>query len=201
EELVKAQPGSPSVRVLGGRVNRELGDFLLMRNRLVDATPFHERDLKLTNGLLNAPEVLAAQAILSNVYYRSGTLASKKGERERALDFYRRCTVLRQAVAEASPAPFNRIRLASAQARSGNHKDAAAAMDEILAKLTPDSPEMATFLMEATCIYSQCAGAVISGRPVENLTDPEKVQRDKYFALAVEKLEKLLKDFKFSDVI
>src|SRR5205085_1173215 len=67
-KLVGQAPDDLPLRAAAAHGYRELGDFLLMRNRLADATPYHDWDLDLSRRLLQTPEILAAQIALADVY-------------------------------------------------------------------------------------------------------------------------------------
>ena len=198
-KLVEQAPDDLRLRAAAARAYREFGDFLLMRNRLTDATPYHEWDLDLSRRLLQTPEILAAQVALADVYYRSATLALKKGDRKAAGTLYRKCLELREQVAAARPGDgLAVIRVANARARCGDHAVAAKLMEGLLAKFKDGNAKV---LIETACNLGLCADAVEAGRPDDKLTDEERALRDKYRDRALTALEALVTRFKYTDVV
>jgi hypothetical protein len=123
-QLVKDDPG-PRRRLRAAHAARELGDFLLMRNRLDETAPYYEQDMSLFRVLLSTSELLALRFEFGDAYYRSATLALKRKDTKTAGDHYARCRALWQEVAEASPSNRNKLALALVQARLGDHTAAA----------------------------------------------------------------------------
>ena len=197
-KALQAAPGNVTQQVFTARAAREYGDFLLMRGKLAEATPPHEWDLELTRGLLRTPEIMLAESELSDAYYRSATLALKKGDRPAAEKLYRRCLGLRLEVAESRRnEPRQLIRVANAQARCGQHVEAAAAMETLAAKFKDNPYEV----RQAAFNLSLCAGAVSAGRPDAELTAAEKALRDRYADRALTLLEDLVGRLRFADVV
>ena len=196
--LFKASPASVAQQGLTARAAREYGDFLLMRGKLVEAAEPHELDLDLTRALLQTPEIVSVESELSDVYYRSATLALKRGDRAGAAKLYRKCLDLRLAVAEARPAdPRQPIRVANARARCGQHAEAAAPMEAMAAKYK-DDPYV---VRQASFNLALSAGAVSDGRPDDKLTADEKKLRDKYADLALTLIEDLVGRLGYKDVV
>jgi len=196
--LHKASPGNVLQQGFAARAARELGDFLLMRGKLAEATPYHEQDLDLTRGLLLAPEILSAQSELSDVYYRSATLRLKKGDRAGSDKLYRKCLDLRLAVADAKPSDDRQpIRVANAQARCGLHGEAASAMSS-LAEMFPDDSFV---IRQAAFNLAICVESVAAGRPDETLSDAERKRLDEYRDYSLTLLEALVNRLKFTNVV
>jgi serine/threonine-protein kinase len=189
KKLLDAAPTNVTQVGLTARAAREYGDFLLMRNKLDIATPPHELDLGLTRGMLQIPELVLVQAELADVYYRSATLALKKGNRAAAEALYRKCLDLRLTVAEARPKDARQpIFVANAQARCGQHADAFKAMDAMALKYPGDKYAV----RQAAFNIALCADAVQGGRPEEKLTAAEKKLRDQYTDRALTLIEQLV---------
>src|SRR5262249_32691612 len=131
-DLTKPKADDLALRSVAARAARDLGDFLLMRNRLDEASPWYERDLTLTRALLTGAEILSVQSQLSDVYYRTATAALKRGDRKTADGYYHKCLDLRQGVLEVRPGDArSRMRVANAQARCGQSEPAAKTMLEL----------------------------------------------------------------------
>src|SRR5262249_31106143 len=146
-----------ALRIVAAQAARELGDFLLMRNRLDEATPWYDKDLKLTRSLLTGAEILAAQSQLSDVYYRSATAALKRGDRNTAALYYHKCLDLRLGLLEVRPTEVrSRMRVANAQSRCGQHEAAAKTMLELRSQAPNDS----SLAFETVCVLGMCADAV-----------------------------------------
>jgi len=195
--LLTASPANVTQQGLTARAAREYGDFLLMRGKLDEATPLHERDLELIRGMLQTPEILGVQSELSNAYYRSAMLALKKGDRSASNNLFRKCLDLRLAVAEGQSAdPPQMIRVANAQARCGLHIEAAVTMEELFEfKHDPFVVRQSAFNIAV------CVGAVEAGRPAHKLSDAEKALRDWYAARSLDLLEHLVGRLKYTDVV
>ena len=81
---LKANPTDTLLRVAAARAARELGDFLLMRNRTQEVGTFYQQDLQAFRGLLQTGEMLAVRQELGRVYYRTATLALRKKDAKAA---------------------------------------------------------------------------------------------------------------------
>ena len=196
--LLQKDPANVTTQLLAAKAYRELGDFLLMRDKLTEATPYHAWDLELTLGLLRTAEIVTAQSDLSDVYYRSATLALKKGDRPVADGLYRRCLDLRLAVAEARPTdPRQPIRVANAQARCGLHLPAARTMEGLAAKYPAD----AYVARQAALTLAICADAATAGRPAAAWTPDEKALRTLYTDRAILFVEQLIARMGYVDVV
>ena len=197
-KIVAAKPGNVAVQIAAAGAYREHGDFLLMNGKLDAATPLHEWDLELSRGLLRTPELIAAQKILADVYYRSATLALKKGNRPAAEKFYRQCLDLRLVVAETRPTdPRQTIYVANAQARCGLHAEAFKSMDSMVAKF----PDDRYAVRQAAFNIAICPDAVQAGRPDSKLAPAEIALRDKYADHALTLLEDLVNRLGYKDVV
>jgi tetratricopeptide (TPR) repeat protein len=197
-DLTKQKADDLALRSAAAKAVRDLGDFLLMRNRLDEASPWYEKDLSLTRSLLTGPEILAAQSQLSDVYYRSATAALKRGEGKTADVYYHKCLDLRLGQLEVRPNDVrSRMRVANAQARCGETEPAAKTMLELRAKFRDDS----NLAFETVCVLGMCADAVRTGRPADQLTAEEKTQRDNYLEQALTELEDLVGRLKYTDVV
>jgi tetratricopeptide (TPR) repeat protein len=169
------------------RAAREYGDFLIMRDRLADAKSRYDGDLTLMKKILSIPELILLQSESSDVYYRTATVALKRGDRSAAAADYRRCRDIRQMLADAVPANDGfQSRLANALARCGDHATAAGIMKKLLAK-SPDRD-----LFNSACNFALCADALRNGRPMTALSDDDKKLFDRYRGEAVGLLEKLV---------
>jgi eukaryotic-like serine/threonine-protein kinase len=197
-EMTKQKADDLALRTVAARAAQELGDFLLMRNRLDEAGPWYEKGLTLTRSLLTGAEILAAQSQLSDVYYRSATTALKRGDHKTADVYYHKCLDLRLALLEVRPTDArSRMRVANAQARCGHQEPAAKTMHELRAQFRND-PGMA---FETVCVLGMCADAVRAGRPAEQLTAEERKLRDQYLDQALTELEDLVGRLKYTDVV
>jgi tetratricopeptide (TPR) repeat protein len=186
------------LRVAAARAAREVGDFLLMRDRLDEAAPFHVRDLDLNKSLLTTAEVLTVQNELGDAYYRSATLALKRGMRDEAAKLYKKCLDLRQAVAEARSTHLTQMKLANVRARVGDHKAAAAVSEDLL---RADVNNVNT-VYNVMCNIALCADAVAAGRPVEHLSPPERELRQKYVDRAFVLMTALVGPrYRYTDVV
>lgn len=196
--LHKASPGNALQQGLAARAARELGDFLLMRGKLDEATPHHEGDLELTRGLLQAPEILSAQSELSDVYYRSATLLLKKGDRPGSDKLYRKCLDLRLAVAEGKPKDDRQtIRVANAQARCGMHAEVAASMGVLADTFKDDNYAV----RQAAFNFAICVDSIAAGRPDEKLSIEEKKLREDYKNRSLTLLEDLVRRLNYVNVV
>jgi hypothetical protein len=158
-----------------------------MRGRLADAAPRYAGDLGLMKKILGFPESILLQSESSDVYYRTATLALKRGDQKAAAADYRRCRDIRQMLAEAVPANDDfQSRLANALARCGDHATAAGILGKLLAK-RPDGD-----LFNMGCNFALCADAVRTGRPAAALSPAEKKLYDGYRGRAVALLERLV---------
>jgi tetratricopeptide (TPR) repeat protein len=197
-DLSGQQADDLALRTVAAQAARELGDFLLMRKRLDEASPWYEKDLKLTRSLLTGPEILAAQSQLSDVYDRSATAALKRGDRTTADLYYHKCLDLRLGLLEVRPTETrSRMRVAKAQSRCGQHAAAAKTMREWRGQAAND-PGL-TF--ETVCVLGMCADAGRNGRPGDRLTEDEKTLRTKYLDQALTALEDLVGRLKYADVV
>lgn len=185
-KLAAADPSDQGLMLQGARASREYGDFLLMRDRLADAAPRYAVDLSLVSKILTLPELILLQAESSDVYYRTATLALKRGDQKTADADYRRCRDIRQMLAEAVPTNDGvQLRLANAQARCGDHATAVGILEKLLAK----RPDGDLFFMG--CNFALCADAVRNERPTTELSAEEKTKYDGYRDRAMGLLEKL----------
>jgi tetratricopeptide (TPR) repeat protein len=184
--LAAADPADQGVQLQAARASREYGDFLLMRGRLADAAPRYTGDLTLVRKILSIPELIQLQSELSDVYYRTATLALKRGDRRSAAADYRRCRDIRQMLADSAPANAAfQARLANALARCGDHAAAAAILEGLLAR-RPDGN-----LYNMGCNFALCADAVLAGRPAAGLDAGDRTLYDGYRGRAVASLERL----------
>ena len=188
-ELVEKQPGDFTLRLSAARAVREFGDFLLMRKRLAEAATLYKSDLDWTRSMLATNEVLGFQSELSDAYYRTGTLALKKGDRTTATDCFRRCLELRQNIADLRP-PDDRskLRVVNAQARFGQHEPAAASMDALLKA----HPKDGYYCIEGACNFALCAEAIDKS--------DDKTRRH-YLDRAIQELETLVGELKYGDAV
>jgi tetratricopeptide (TPR) repeat protein len=158
-----------------------------MRDRLADAAPRYAGDLALMKKILGFPELIVLQSESSDVYYRTATLALKRGDQKTAAADYRRCRDIRQTLADAVPANDGfQSRLANALARCGDHATAASILEKLLAK-RPDGD-----LFNMGCNYALCADAVRAGRPAVALSADDGKLYAGYRDRAVTLLEKLV---------
>src|SRR5262249_28195250 len=133
-EVLKDDPRNPLSRLVAARAARELGDFLLMRNRLDETEQYYAEDVASFRALLGTGELLALRFELGDVYYRSATLALKRKDGKTAADHYARCRALWQEVAEVNPSHRNQLAVALVQARLGEHEAAAVLSRRLLAE-------------------------------------------------------------------
>jgi hypothetical protein len=186
-KLAAADPADQWLQLQAARTSREYGDFLIMRNRFADAAPRYAADVVLMKKLLFFPELLLLQSEASDVYYRTATLALKRGDQKTAAADYRRCHDIRQLLADAVPANESfQYRLAIAQARCGDHRTAAGIVEKLLAT-RPNGD-----LFNAGCNFALCAEAVLAGRSVDDLGADEKKLYDGYRDRAVAMVERLV---------
>jgi tetratricopeptide (TPR) repeat protein len=198
-DLVAKQPTDLDLRMEAAKAAREYGDFLLMRGRLAEATPLHERDVAWTRSVLAVPEVLLVQMSLGDAYYRSATLALKKGNKAVAADLYRRCLDLRQTVSEAVPQNTGmKRRLAIALARCGEHVKAAAAAE---AYLRESDRRVLNPWYDAAGVFAVCSAAVAAGKSDAQLTPADRELRTRYTDRAIALLEDLITNLGYSDVV
>jgi tetratricopeptide (TPR) repeat protein len=185
-KLAAADPTDQGLQLQGARASREYGDFLIMRDRLADAGPRYAADLTLMRKILGFPELVLLQSESSDVYYRTATLALKRGDQTTATADYRRCRDIRQMLADAAPSnDAFQSRLANALARCGDHATAAGILDKLLTK-RPDGD-----LFNMGCNFALCAAAVANRRPATGLTGDEKKLYEGYRERAVQLLERL----------
>jgi serine/threonine protein kinase len=151
-----ADPANPTVRLVASRAARELGDFLLMRNRLDDAAKEYDSDAAHFRPLLDTVELKQLRFELGDSYYRAATLDLKRGRRESSVTLYRRCRDLWREVSETRGTNSNRLALALVQARLGEHQTAAATARATLAApaFTPGEG------IQAVSALALCGGAV-----------------------------------------
>ncbi|HJZ89998.1 MAG TPA: protein kinase [Gemmataceae bacterium] len=186
-KLAAADPTDQGLQLQAARASREYGDFLIMRDRLADAAPRYTADLTLMRKILGFPELILLQSESSDVYYRTATLALKRGDQKAATADYRRCRDTRQMLADAVPANDGfQSRLANALARCGDHATAAGILEKLLIK-RPDGD-----LFNMGCNFALCAGAVLAGRPATALTADERRLYESYRGRAVGLLERLV---------
>lgn len=198
QELVQKQPGDLTLRLAATRAVRDYGDFLLMRGRLAEAATFYKNDLDWTRGMLATNEVLSFQSELSDSYYRTATLALKKGDREAAADQYRRCLQMRQMVAEARPTDDrSKMRVVNAQARCGQHEAASAGM----AALLKAHPKDAYYCIEGACNFAICADAVADGRENDKMSQAERDIRRRYLDRALGEMQTLVEELNYVDAV
>jgi tetratricopeptide (TPR) repeat protein len=155
QAILKEDPRNPSVRLHAARAARELGDFLLMRNRLDDTEKCYSQDVASFRILLNTSELLALRFEFGDVYYRSATLALKRKDAKTAADHYARCRAVWQEVAEVSPSNRNKLALALVQARLGEHAAAA----DFARKLLAGRKYTMMDGMQAVSVLALCGGA------------------------------------------
>jgi tetratricopeptide (TPR) repeat protein len=186
-KLAAADPSDQGLMLQAARAAREYGDFLIMRDHLADAKSRYDGDLALMKKILGLPELVLLQSESSDVYYRTATVALKRGDRTTAVADYRRCRDIRQMLADAVPANDGfQSRLANAVARCGDHATAAGIMEKLLAK----GPVRDLF--NSACNFALCADAVRNGRPMTSLSDDDKKLFDRYRGEAIALLEKLV---------
>jgi tetratricopeptide (TPR) repeat protein len=131
-EARQDDPRNPLARLAAARAARELGDFLLMRDRLDDSASFYAQDIAAFRGVMTTPELLSLRFELGDAYYRTATLALKRKDAAGAADQYARCRALWQEVMEAQPTNRNRLAVGLVQARLGDHEAAAVFARQLL---------------------------------------------------------------------
>jgi tetratricopeptide (TPR) repeat protein len=181
---LKANPTDTVLRLAAARAARELGDFLLMRNRLDEVGTFYQQDLQAFRGLLLTGEILSVRNELGRVYYRTATFALKQKDGKTATDQYQRCAALWQEVTEASPTLMNRLALALVQARLGNHTAPAKLARQVL----NTEPVNVNAGVEAVCVLALCADAVAAGRAVKDLPAADAALRRQQLDAALDGL-------------
>ncbi len=145
------------------RAARDLGDFLLMRDRLADAAPAHLLDLKLNKELAYDTEVMAQRQQLAQAYYRAGVLGEKKNGAGKGLGFFRSGLEVVREVADAAPA--NTVGRARAlvqvglfAARCGDHAAAVKDMPALLAGIKNVNAQ-ANLRLDVASVYAVASGA------------------------------------------
>jgi tetratricopeptide (TPR) repeat protein len=154
-QMLKADASSPRLRLMAARATRDLGDFLLMRNRLDETEKYYAQDVAAFRVLLNTSELVALRFEFGDVYYRSATLALKRKDAKTAADHYARCRLLWQEVAEVSPSNRTRLAFALVQARLGEHDAAAVYPRKLLAARNYSIGDG----LQAVCVLALCGGA------------------------------------------
>jgi serine/threonine protein kinase len=181
---LKANPGDMLLRLAAARAARELGDFLLMRNRPEEVGAFYQQDLQAFRGLLRSGEMLAVRQELGRVYYRTATLALRQKDARTAADHYQRCLALWQEVTEADPGLMNRLAIGLVQARLGNH----AAPAKLARAVLKSEPVNVNAGVEAVCVLALCADAVAAGRALKDLPAPDAALRRQHLDAALDGL-------------
>jgi tetratricopeptide (TPR) repeat protein len=193
---LKANPNDAILRLAAARAARELGDFLLMRNRPDEVGAFYQQDLQAFRGLLMTGEMLAVRQELGRIYYRTATLALKQNDARTAADHYQRCSALWQEVTETQPTLMNRLSVGLVQARLGRHEAPAELAREVLNAEQVD----VNAGVEAVCVLALCADAVAAGRPVKDLPGADAALRQKHLDAALEGLTMCVEKLGFKGV-
>ncbi|MFO0796390.1 MAG: serine/threonine-protein kinase [Gemmataceae bacterium] len=186
------------LRKRAAQANRAAGDLLLFLHRYEEARHFHARDVQLCRGLLRMPEIVAAEADLSYAHYRSGTLALRRGDRDAAQFYYRRCVVLREEMVAAQPNNAeSRLALARALARAGDHLGAVAAFEPVRVR---QAGTLAVANQQAV-VYGLCADALRAGRPLADLPWYDRQAYDQYLDEAFIGLDRAVTDWDWLDIV
>jgi tetratricopeptide (TPR) repeat protein len=123
---------------------------------------------------------------LATTFYRLGTARLALGDREAALEDYRRGLAFRRSLAEGDPNnAAKQIGLMLALARSGRHDEAAVIAGKLRERATQD-PGMLFF---AACGFALCAGA-LDGPAADGDTPSAREARRRYRDQAIESLER-----------
>jgi hypothetical protein len=126
-----------------------------MRDRLADAAPRYVGDLSLVKKILTFPELLLLQSESSDVYYRTATIALKRGDWKTAAADYRRCRDIRQMLADAVSANDGfQSRLANSLARCGDHAPRASSTSSSRSVRTPTC---STWAATSPSVPTRCA--------------------------------------------
>jgi tetratricopeptide (TPR) repeat protein len=181
---LKANPSDTLLRLAAARAARELGDFLLMRNRPDEVGAFYQQDLQAFRGVLLTGEMLAVRQELGQVYYRTATLALRRKDAKAAADQYQRCSALWQEVTEANPTLMNRLAFGLVQARLGNH----AAPAKLARAVLNTEPVNVNAGVEAVCVLALCADAVAAGRAAKDLATADAALRRQHRDAALDGL-------------
>jgi serine/threonine protein kinase len=196
-ELVKEDPLDLPLRLTLARAARELGDYLLLRNRLDEAAKFYTQDVTTFREVLQTGEIISLRFELGDAYYRTATLALKRKDTKTAAEQYGRCRDLWREVAETSPSSRNKLALALVEARLGQHAVAAAPAGQVLG--APGRFSLAD-RMQAVCILALCAGAVTGDRPVADLPPEVAAKRKQYVTASLAGLSELIEKAGYKNV-
>jgi serine/threonine-protein kinase len=183
--LVREDPYSFRKKADLLRLCGTVGDMWLMHGDAAAAKAYYGEALGPTEKLAAVDDRLIVQRTLGQNYYRMATACLRLNDPASADLYYHKCLEVRLKDRYEHPDDDNaRINLMIAQARCGQHREAAALAAELLRR-RPKDPGV---LFQAACCYALCGPAVAHGKAAEQLTPDERDQQKGYARQAVEAL-------------
>ncbi len=185
--IFQQDPQSVSAKDLLAKSYDALGDFELQTGQTKDAHEYYQEAVKLVEDLFEKDKNNAnVKSSLATLYYKLATAQLQLGDRAEAEPHYARCLALRKELTAADPGdPQKQIALMLAQARCGQHQQAA----EIADRLGQEAAENAGTLFYVACGYALSAGAIAGQADDASLSDELRMLREKYTKQATDTLE------------
>jgi hypothetical protein len=122
----------------------------------------------------------------------------RRGDRDAAQFYYRRCVVLREELVAAQPQNAeSRLALARALARYGDHLGAVAALEPVRRR----HGGTITVVTQQAVVYGLCADALRAGRPLAALAWDERAVYAQYLDEAFDGLTRAVTDWDWLDVV
>jgi hypothetical protein len=133
------------------------------------------------------PANLETQGTLAETLYYDATCVLYLGDRQASAEGYRRCLEIRSKLVTEPNAKLPKVELMLAQARCGDHPEAARIAGELIAS----PPRESNIYFQAACGFALSAGAV---------KDKDHALAKRYTAAAIDCLKKGMQDG-WSDIV
>jgi serine/threonine-protein kinase len=181
EALAQSDPGSVPFKQSLVDSHQKLGDMLLHlrgREALETVRQHYTISHTLQQKLYDKnPENTEMQQALASSYYRLGTVAIRQGNKVEADKQFRACLQLRETLArDDAKNLYKQVELLLAQARSGDHAQAA----ELAGRLRAEASKDAGILYYLGCGYALCAAAIDQGMRSGHPTPEQTSSRERY---------------------